>query len=125
MYIVFILILLLVLMLFARFLVPILMIVAGIAIFSNIRSLMVGRKSVQSKPTGETKTGRTIEYTDQDHSSPFHRTEEVEAPDIMIQRPASVMDEEFWEKDHTVYDVPYEDANYEDADYGESDKDIS
>lgn len=120
MYIVIILILLLILMLFARFLVPLLMVVAGIAIFSNVRSLINARKSVQSRPSGETKSGRTIEYTDQDHSSPFHRAEEVEAPDVMIQRPASVMDEEFWEKDHTVYDV-----SYEEADFDESDEEIS
>lgn len=116
MYIIIILVMLLIGILFARFLVPILMIVAGIALFSNIRSLVARKRPTDYESSSESKSSRTIEYTDQDNSSPFRRTEEVEAPDIMLQRPASVLDDEFWEKDHTVYDVAYEDTELDESD---------
>lgn len=103
---------LLFLMILLPVLLPVLVVIAGIGLIAGVlRNLGPGRFN-----RGESSGGRRIEYTDPEQSGPFHRNEEVEAPDIMLKRPASVQDEEFWEKDHTVYDVPFEETDGDEPD---------
>lgn len=96
---------LLFLMMLVPFLLPLIAVAAVIALFANFRGLLGRRRFEEEAPAG-----RRIQYTDPDQSGPFRGSEEVEAPDVVLDRPASVRDDEFWEKDHTVLDVPFEET---------------
>lgn len=88
-------------------LLPLIAVVAVIALVANFRTILGSGRYGRGE-----SSGRRIEYTDPAESSPFRtRSDEVEAPDILIERPSSVRDDAFWEKDHQVLDVPYEEAD--------------
>lgn len=88
-------------------LLPLIAVVAVIALIANFRTLLGSGRYGRDEASG-----RRIEYTDPVESGPFRaRSEEVEAPDVLIERPTSVRDDAFWEKDHKVLDVPFEEAD--------------
>ena len=97
-------------------LLPILTFVAIIALALNfIRRL----NPTNYKRFDKRNTGRSIfqeQVDQQDQSSNYEKTESA---DPISNVPASVRDEKFWEQDHTVYDVPYEEAQpiEEDAEF--------
>lgn len=103
-------IILILILLFLIMVLPYLMpLFALVAVITVVASIMRAKASGRFNPESG---GRRIEYTDGEEAGPFrHRTDEVEAPDVLIERPASVRDEAFWEKDHTVYDVPFEETD--------------
>lgn len=97
-------------------LLPILTIVAVIAMVFNLRRMF---SPTNYKRFNKEATGRSIFEEQVDNTAQGSSYEKDETTDLISKVPASVRDEKFWEQDHTVYDVPYEEAQPtdEDADF--------
>lgn len=105
-----ILILLLIFFIFGRLvplLLPMFTIVTIIILGLNLRRMF--SQSNVKRFNQENRTRNIFDQQD-DNAPSDSNYEKEEFTDPLRNKPASVRDEKFWEQDHTVYDVPFEEA---------------